>query len=124
MPDSKRTATEAYRGHMDGEPTDPIDPVDDLFPEPDDAADDNAEHAPPRPVDKFRTTAVGSIVAAGLLGLRDALEGKPEQEEVTIVSEAPTRPVDEHDVQVIVDEETKTVKVVLPRAPAKPEHPG
>lgn len=97
----------------------PVDPIDELFPEPDDPADrahDGAdEHAPPRPVDRFRTTAVGSIVAAGLLGLRDALEGKPEKEEITIVSEAPTRPVDEHDIQVVVDEESKTVKVVLPR---------
>jgi hypothetical protein len=122
MPDSKLTACAAYRGCMEG---DPIDPIDDLFPEPDDRADSDAdEHAPPRPVDRFRTTAVGSIVAAGLLGLRDALEGKPEKEEITIVSEAPTRPVDEHDVQVIVDEESKTVKVVLPRSPAEPVDPN
>ena len=106
----------------------PIDPIDELFPEPDDVADpaDGAshEHAPPRPVDRFRTTAVGSVVAAGLFGLRDALEGKPEKEAVTIVSEAPTRPVDEHDVQVIVDEESKTVKVVLPHSPTERAHPN
>ncbi len=44
---------------------------------------------PDRPVDRFRRGAVGSVVAAGLLGLRDALEGRPEREDVTIVSEAP-----------------------------------
>jgi hypothetical protein len=120
MPDGKLTGCEAYRRCVAGVPTDPID---ELFPEPDEPADRADEHAEPRPVDRFRTTAVGSIVAAGLLGLRDALEGKPEKEEVTIVSEAPTRPVDEHDVQVIVDEATKTVKVVLPRSPAAPDHP-
>ena len=122
MPDGKLTAWEAYRGCMEGDPDRPDRrPVPGARRPADDGAD---EHAPPRPVDRFRTTAVGSIVAAGLLGLRDALEGKPEKEEVTIVSEAPTRPVDEHDVQVIVDEETKTVKVVLPRSPAEPVDPN
>jgi 4'-phosphopantetheinyl transferase len=37
-----------------------------------------------RPIDKFRGTAVGSVVAAGLLGLRDALE-PVRDEEVAIV---------------------------------------
>ena len=55
-----------------------------------------------RPVDRFRRSATGSVVAAGLFGLRDALEGRPEREEVTIVSEAPTRPVDEH-LEVVLD---------------------
>ena len=38
-----------------------------------------ARHDPTRPIDKFRSTAVGSVLAAGLLGLRDALE--PERDE-------------------------------------------
>ncbi len=42
-----------------------------------------------RPVDRFRRSATGAVVAAGLFGLRDALEGRPEKEEVTIVNEAP-----------------------------------
>ncbi len=37
-----------------------------------------------RPIDKFRGTAVGSVLAAGLLGLRDAIE-PPRDEEVAIV---------------------------------------
>ncbi len=37
-----------------------------------------------RPIDKFRGTAVGSVLAAGLLGLRDALE-PARDEEVAIV---------------------------------------
>ncbi len=45
-----------------------------------------------RPVDKFRRTAAGSIVAAGLLGLRDVIEGRPKREEPAIVSEAPAAP--------------------------------
>jgi 4'-phosphopantetheinyl transferase len=39
---------------------------------------------PNRPIDKFRGTAVGSVFAAGLLGLRDALE-PAHDEEVAIV---------------------------------------
>jgi 4'-phosphopantetheinyl transferase len=38
-----------------------------------------------RPIDKFRDTAVGSVFAAGLLGLRDALE--PKKEEIAIVQD-------------------------------------
>jgi phosphopantetheinyl transferase len=39
-----------------------------------------------RPIDKFRGTAVGSVLAAGLLGLRDALE-PPKKDEVAIVQD-------------------------------------
>jgi hypothetical protein len=45
-----------------------------------------------RPVDRFRRSAAGTVVAAGLLGLRDALEGRPDKEEVVIVGEAPAAP--------------------------------
>ncbi len=41
-----------------------------------------------RPIDRFRRGAAGSVIAAGLLGVRDALEGRPEKEEPAIVSEA------------------------------------
>jgi 4'-phosphopantetheinyl transferase len=41
---------------------------------------------PNRPIDKFRGTAVGSVLAAGLLGLRDALE-PAHDEEVAIVQD-------------------------------------
>jgi hypothetical protein len=75
---------------------------------------DSATHASPRPVDRFRTTAVGSVVAAGLFGLRDALEGRPEREEIAIVSEAPERAVDTDGPRVIVDPDDPTrVTVVL-----------
>jgi hypothetical protein len=39
-----------------------------------------------RPVDRFRATATGTVLAAGLLGLATALEG-PKEEEVAIVTE-------------------------------------
>jgi hypothetical protein len=47
---------------------------------------------PDRPSDRFRRSAVGSVVAAGLLGLRDALEGRPETEETVLDAEAPGAP--------------------------------
>ena len=86
----------------------------------DDHEDDDApdpEHAPPRPVDTFRRTAVGSVVAAGLLGLRDALEGRPEKEEVAIVSEAPDEPVDDDALLTFDEMLPPGVKVVVPRLP-------
>ena len=48
--------------------------------------DDEAEagHAEPAPIHKFRATAVGGVLAAGLLGLRDALE-PPKDDEPAIV---------------------------------------
>jgi hypothetical protein len=45
-----------------------------------------------RPVDKLRRSAAGAVVAAGLLGIRDALEGRPEKDEPAIVAEAPAAP--------------------------------
>jgi hypothetical protein len=57
---------------------------------------------PSRPVDRFRRSAAGSVVAAGLLGLRDALEGRPEREASAVVSEART-PDDNGPIEVILD---------------------
>ena len=64
--------------------------------------------------------AVGSVVAAGLLGLRDALEGRPEREEVTIVSEAPEREPAPIDVQLDLEHPERSVAVVRPTPPTPP----
>jgi hypothetical protein len=45
-----------------------------------------------RPVDRFKRSAAGTVVSAGLLGLRDALEGRPERDEPAILAEAPSAP--------------------------------
>jgi hypothetical protein len=60
------------------------------------------EPVPPRPVDRFRRSALGSVAAAGLLGLRDALEGRPEKEEPAIVVDAP-QPKRDGPVDVVLD---------------------
>jgi hypothetical protein len=84
----------------------------------DPAVGTDSEHAAERRVDKFRKTAAGTVVAAGLLGLRDALEGRPEREEIAIVNEAPTRPT--AGPTLVFDEDTGTVTVTLPAAPDEP----
>ncbi len=74
-----------------------------------------------RPVDKFRRTAAGSVVAAGLFGLRDALEGRPEKEEPAIVVDAPT-PQPRGSVEVTLDfDHPERSKVVIRRPPDPPE---
>jgi len=75
---------------------------------------DSAQQPFERPVDRFRRSASGAVVAAGMLGLRDALEGRPEKEEVTIVNEAPTAPPRDLEVVIDLDYPERTVAVVRP----------
>jgi hypothetical protein len=72
-----------------------------------------------RPVDRFRRSATGAVVAAGLLGLRDALEGRPEKEEVTIVNEAPGAPP--RDLEVVIDFDHPERSVAVVRHPEDDE---
>jgi hypothetical protein len=88
----------------------------------DDALDggEDEEPAPPRPVDKFRRTALGSVAAAGLLGLRDALEGRPEKEETAVVVDAPT-PKQRGPVEVTLDfDHPERSRVVIRKPPPEP----
>ncbi len=74
-----------------------------------------------RPVDKFRRSAAGSVVAAGMFGLRDALEGRPEKDEPAIVVDAPTAQP-KGPIEVTLDfEHPENSKVVIRRPP--PERP-
>ncbi|HKA94131.1 MAG TPA: hypothetical protein VKE97_10020 [Acidimicrobiia bacterium] len=83
---------------------------------PDDAADDDeARTSEGRPVDRFRRSATGAVVAAGLLGLRDALEGRPDKEEVAIVNEAPDAPPRDVDVVIDFDHPERSVALVRRR---------
>jgi hypothetical protein len=62
-------------------------------------AEADAEGEPwERPIDRFRRGAAGSVIAAGLLGVRDALEGRPEREEPAIVADAPNPTLDHIDL--------------------------
>jgi len=71
-----------------------------------------------RPIDKFRRSGAGSVIAAGLLGVRDALEGRPEREEPAIVSEAPEPKLDHIDIVLDRDHPERSRAVVYLPAPA------
>jgi hypothetical protein len=77
-----------------------------------DDGDVEGTEAGDRRVDRFRRSAGGAVVAAGLLGLRDALEGRPEKEEVTIVNETPAAPPRDLEVVIDFDHPERSVAVV------------
>jgi hypothetical protein len=100
-----------------GRVADPTDPTDADTGEQEAApfgADTTDDAVPTRPVDKFRRTAVGSVVAAGLFGLRDALEGRPEREQTAVVSEART-PAEKGPIEVVLDFERPGHGIVVIR---------
>jgi hypothetical protein len=70
-----------------------------------------------RPIDRFRRGAVGSVIAAGLLGVRDALEGRPEREEPQIVADAPEPKLDHIDLVLDPDhpERSRAIVYLPPR---------
>ena len=82
----------------------------------DEAGDDAERVSGDRPVDRFRRSATGAVVAAGLLGLRDALEGRPEKEEVAIVNEAPDAPPP-RDLEVVIDFDHPERSVAMVKRP-------
>ena len=86
------------------------------------AGDGSAAAAAPafeRPVDKFRRTAAGTAIAAGMFGLRDALEGRPEREETVMEVPAPSPLVDD-DLDVVFDLDHPENSRVVIRRPADP----
>lgn len=55
-----------------------------LDPDEDELDEDDVGHAEPPPIERFHRSAVGSVVAASLLGLRDVFE-PPKDEQPAIV---------------------------------------
>ena len=74
-----------------------------------------------RPIDRFRRGAAGSVIAAGLLGVRDALEGRPEKDEPAIVSEAPEPRLDHIDL-VLDPEHPERSRAVVYLPPRDDDH--
>ena len=64
----------------------------------DESTDRESDEEWQRPIDRFRRSSAGTVIAAGLLGVRDALEGRPEREEPAIVTEAPEPKLDHIDL--------------------------
>jgi hypothetical protein len=83
--------------------------------EEEDEGAESAEHYD-RPIDKFRRTAVGSVSASWMLGLRDALEGRPQKEETEISTEAPAQP-QSGNIDLVLDPEHPERSVVIVRRP-------
>jgi hypothetical protein len=78
-----------------------------------------------RPIDRFRRSSAGTVIAAGLLGVRDALEGRPEREEPAIVTEAPEPTLDH--IDLILDpehpERSRAIVYLPPPAESSDEPP-
>jgi hypothetical protein len=87
--------------------------------EADDAPDSGpVGHAEPAPIQKFRTTAVGSVLAAGLLGLRDVIE-PPKDEEPAIVESWAGDPFDD-DMVLRLDPDNPADSIVMIRVRNRP----
>lgn len=71
-----------------------------------------------RPIDRFRRGAAGSVIAAGLLGVRDALEGRPEREEPAIVADAPNPTLDHIDLVLDLEHPERSRAIVHLPPPA------
>jgi hypothetical protein len=67
-----------------------------------------------RPVGRFRSTAAGGVLAAGLLGLRDALEG-PVDEDVAIVEAYSGDPPGRERIILRLDPDEPSDSIVLVR---------
>jgi hypothetical protein len=72
----------------------------------------------PGGIHRFRRTATGTVLAAGLMGLADALEG-PRDEEVAIVTEYSGEPGFSDPILVRLDPDAPEDSIVLVR-----RHPG
>lgn len=90
----------------------------DALADPDAGGADSGEEHFDRPVDKFRRSAGGAVLAAGLLGIADALEGRTiDRDEPAIVREAPTgKAPDWLDVRLDFDDPANS-RVIIRRPP-------
>lgn len=76
---------------------------------------------PERPIDRFRKSAAGSVIAAGLLGIRDVMEGRPQAEETVLESEAAGAPPPDG-IEVFLDpDHPERSIVVIHEAPSNDE---
>lgn len=75
-----------------------------------------------RPIDRFRRSGAGTVIAAGLLGVRDALEGRPEREEPAIVADAPEPQLDH--IDLVLDPEHPERSRAIVYLPPRGDQPG
>ncbi len=89
----------------------------------DDEFEDELEDDTELAIVRFRRTATGSVLAAGLFGLRDALESRPEKDEPAIIAEAP-QPFARDDFDLELDPEHPERSIVRLHQPPPPTPPS
>ncbi|MET0627820.1 MAG: hypothetical protein ABW033_05125 [Acidimicrobiia bacterium] len=76
---------------------------------------------PERPIDRFRKSAAGSVIAAGLLGIRDVMEGRRPAEETVVESEAAGAPPPDGIEMFLDPDHPERSIVVIHEAPSNDE---
>jgi hypothetical protein len=71
---------------------------------------------PPTPTQRFARTAAGTVLSAALLGLRDALEGRPD-DEAPVIDEWSGEPLHGDRILIRLDPDDPADSIVLIRAP-------
>jgi hypothetical protein len=79
-----------------------------------DGYDEYDDHAEPPPIERFRRSAVGSVFAAGLLGLRDVFE-PPKDEEPAIVEDWSGQPYQDDPYVLRLDPDHPEDSIVMVR---------
>jgi hypothetical protein len=74
-----------------------------------------------RPIERFRRGAVGSALAAGMFGLRDALEGRPERDKTAEVADAPLPRIDH--IDLVLDPNHPERSRAIVHLPAREDDP-
>lgn len=82
--------------------------------------DDDEPIVDRRPIERFRQGAVGGVLAAGLLGIADALEGR-DKDEVAIVEEAAGEPHAPKRIVMRLDPDNPADSIVMVREWVPPE---
>ncbi len=110
-------------GYADGDPAEPAGtPTAGGDPDGDpDAAP--VGHAEPAPIERFRRTSVGTVFAAGLLGLRDVLE-PPKDETPAIVEEWTAREPFTDPIVLRLDPDHPEDSIVMVRPWLNPKRPN
>jgi hypothetical protein len=75
-------------------------------------------HAEPAPIAKFQRSAVGSMLAAGLIGIQEAID-PPKDETPAIVESWGGQPVDD-DIVMRLDPDNPQDSIVMVRRPQPP----
>jgi hypothetical protein len=81
-------------------------------------------HAEPAPIERFRRTAIGSVLASGMRGLRDVLEPRKDETPAIVEDWAGGEPFDDPIVlRLDPDHPEDSIVMVRPRLDAKRPKP-